>query len=163
MSTLRVNNVTDLGDDAIVTDGVIPTYPGQILQVIESVANQGIVSTSSTSYVTTGHSLTITPASSNNKILISWGGYLDAFQESIELTIFRNGSNIVAGIGEEFLGNLNDVSGRQLGTSTFARLDSPATTSPVTYTVYFRAEAAAQVNIRSDIIPASLIAMEVAG
>ena len=74
MSTLRVDNVTDLGDDPVVTAGVVAggALPaGSILQVV-SVTKTDSFTTSSSSFVDiTGLSATITPSSASSKILVS--------------------------------------------------------------------------------------------
>ena len=73
MSTLKVNNITDLGDDAVVTSGVLDTLAvpaGGILQAV-SVNKTETFSSSSTSLTdVTGLTASITPSSASNKILV---------------------------------------------------------------------------------------------
>lgn len=116
---------------------------GSVVQVVSSLLTQqtGTVSTNSISFVTTGHTLNITPTSSTNKILLmqmascynSFSGWGSA------LSIFRNGSNILTGTSQQamFLSRNDNNSNGNIFTSNITWLDSPATTSSVTYTVFF--------------------------
>ena len=64
MSTLRVNNVTDIA-------GSNPPYiPGTIVQVVTSVFTGAEVGNSSTTYVDTGLTATITPKFAGSKIVV---------------------------------------------------------------------------------------------
>lgn len=68
MSTLKVNNVTDLGDDAVITDGAL-VGAGKILQVVQNITTTDTIINSAT-YADTTLSATITPTSATSKILI---------------------------------------------------------------------------------------------
>jgi hypothetical protein len=109
---------------------------GAVLQVVQATLS-GSVSTSSASFVTTGLTASITPASATNKILVTVSaGDLDsqAAGRQILATIYRNSTN---------LGNTNgfmdvyDTAGRIIVPVSIQYLDSPATTSSTTYTLYF--------------------------
>ena len=106
---------------------------GKVLQVLgSSLASQ--VTTASTSFVTTGVSVDITPSSSSNKVALLFG--LPTY----------------AAVGSHFIGTLyrdstnlgNSSWGMGFGSNSIAVnvngafLDSPNTTSQVTYAIYCR-------------------------
>ena len=73
MSTLKVSNITDLGNDAVVTSGVLDTLAvpaGGILQVLSATKTTAFTQASSTQTVITDLTLSITPSSASSKILI---------------------------------------------------------------------------------------------
>ena len=109
---------------------------GQVIQVV-SATDSTSRSTSSTSFVTGSNTLSvsITPSSASNKILILTHvvGRGDPSVGNIFLTIFRDATNLGngnSGFATDYNGHITFMSG--------AYLDSPATTSATTYQVYFR-------------------------
>jgi hypothetical protein len=109
--------------------------PGTVLQVISTQVVARSFSTSSTSYVDiTGLSATITPTSATSKIMItgivSCG--LSVSGEILNLAISRNGT--VVGSGNE--GNIvsTNASADRAYAFPIQYLDSPASTSALTYT-----------------------------
>jgi hypothetical protein len=88
-------------------------------------------STSSTSYVTTGISLTITPKATSSKVLLQWqtSGFGNFY-----LTIYRNGSN-VASANDHVTYSNSSTPWHETG---FNFVDSPSTTSAITYTIYMK-------------------------
>jgi hypothetical protein len=106
---------------------------GTVLQVVSSTANS-TVSTTSTSYVTTNLSATITPTSATSKIFAIWTNTVATGGAStgIYVTLYRGATDLGA---TDFTGIV--TSGNNYGLS-FSYLDSPATTSSTTYTVYFK-------------------------
>jgi hypothetical protein len=129
MSQLRVNRITDIS-------GTGSTYaPGHVVQVAyaESITTTTV---SSTSFVQVGGSAlsaTITPRFANSRILITLniGLYTSSLVTGF-LSIFRNNTTNIATSGYYAYqaGEFN------YGTMQF--LDSPNTTSPVTYSAYMR-------------------------
>ena len=118
---------------------------GTVLQTVSLAANQGgsASSTSSTTFSTTGFSLSITPTSSTSKILVIASG---AITQTLTggtgclATIYRGSTNLASGATNGFAYYENSSgSGFQWVTGTMQVLDSPATTSSTTYTIYFRA------------------------
>jgi len=107
-----------------------------VIQVVQSTST-GQASTTSTSFVTTGLSVTITPQSTTSKILVTFSGV--PFTSSTNYgyyTIYRNSTNLAGGSTTAF----SECSTSQVGTNaSFTFLDSPSTTSATTYTVYFKA------------------------
>ena len=109
---------------------------GSVLQVVNATTSSGFVGTSSTSYVTSGFSASITPKFSTSKILIfaNFVGYTTA--SLLRVTIYRGGSNIGSTAGIiQFGGPYSTWS-----PMSFSLQDSPATTSSTTYTIYFRVD-----------------------
>jgi hypothetical protein len=104
---------------------------GQVLQVVQGSTNSGLVSTTSTSYVTTNLSASITPKFSTSKILILVTGphYVTATNTAY-LAIYRGASSIAQITQLSLTGGWCPSAGNYL--------DSPATTSATTYTVYFK-------------------------
>jgi hypothetical protein len=105
----------------------LPT--GSILQVVQSGANTQS-STTSSSYVTTGFSVSITPKFSTSKVLVSFTSpVLQTNSAEMQYSLYRGGTQVT---GEY------KVSTVSWSTATIEFLDSPATTSATTYTLYFK-------------------------
>jgi hypothetical protein len=119
----------------------IPPTSGRIIQAI---TNQytSTVSTTSSSFVSTGHQATITPTSVSSKILVLQSGTLAQTQDNAPvansmISIFRNGTNLAGGTG--IMGNVNvGYYGSIYASSSISLLDAPASTSALTYAVYYR-------------------------
>jgi len=113
------------------------TGTGKVVQVVQATYNDAgtYSSTTSNSFVTTGFSASITPLFSTSKILIIV--QLAVYQSSSAgfITIYRSGSNI--GPANGFI----ECNAANWSTSNICYLDSPATTSSTTYTLYQRAAA----------------------
>ena len=112
---------------------------GKVLQVIE--ASDGTArTTTSTSYVTSSNTLsvTITPSSASNKVLIfanitySYNG-----TGRVDYTVFRGATNLAP--VNSF--TANHSGGIEMPVS-FMYLDSPSSTSALTYQVYFKVSSA---------------------
>jgi hypothetical protein len=117
---------------------------GAVLQVVNATYDT-VTSTSSTSFVTTGLSASITPSSASNKVLVTFSTPLSSpsTNNATFATVFRgttSGTNIGAttnGFGQaQSPGGANT---RSVASAMY--LDSPATTSSQTYTVAFRVDA----------------------
>jgi hypothetical protein len=119
---------------------------GKVLQVVfATTTNTGLLTTS-TSYVDSGLSASITPSSTSNKILITF-----CHNVILDATItddFRGDVRIVRGsteIAEFEDAKLNRATGgsasyvRSAVQSSFQHLDTPSTTSATTYKTQFRA------------------------
>jgi hypothetical protein len=106
------------------------------------------VSTSATSFVTTGHTATITPTSTSSKILVLQSGTMAQPSDSSAsansmLTIFRDSTNLAGSGG--IMGNVNvGYYGSIYGSIAVSLLDAPATTSAITYGVYYRNSSSGQ-------------------
>ena len=148
MSTLFVNNLNTAsgstitvptGKQLIGTDSSSIVAPGMIIQMVSASFNTQAYTTS-TSFVTSGHTVTITPKFSNSKILISHKGTV--YNEGQNLhqyrTVYRGGSALSGNEGFTLHSAGEGTNGRW-SSMGFDYLDSPATTSSTTYTMYYRA------------------------
>jgi hypothetical protein len=113
---------------------------GAVVQVKSGTYNTG-TTIASTSYTDTGLSLSITPTSASNKILVivsqSFGLNRSQVDQGYDLSILRGVTNIFDQSGSDSTGYIysaNSTSGVGLtDISSLVYLDSPATTSATTY------------------------------
>jgi hypothetical protein len=111
------------------TQGSVTMPTGSVLQVVYGSTTTEVNTTSST-YVDTGITATITPSSTSNKILVTWS-----------LQIFNSGSAghhrtmLVKDSTQlrEFGFNMYAASSTLMAVSSQQHLDSPSTTSATTY------------------------------
>jgi len=139
---------------------------GHILQVVESRMDASTVTTTSNSFVATGHSVTITPSSTSSKILLQiqgGGSYLPQGNTMAQVTIYRGSTNIGnSSFGLESHYTVG-TTGFTVAPHAMGVLDSPSTTSAITYQAYMKTDGGTfqyQANDRGNI---SFIAMEVQG
>lgn len=120
----------------------LPT--GSVLQVVQATYGTQ-TSTSSTSYVDTGITATITPKFATSKILVSFSAYTQVGGDSdngMGLQLVRNSTSVWSTVGSNVVyfytnnGGIN-YSATHAGTEY---LDSPATTSATTYKVQMRSD-----------------------
>ena len=130
---------------------------GSVLQVVSTNSTVGL-GTSSTSYVTTGLSASITPKFSSSKILILITGqtYSSASVNSTYLGIYRNSTLIFENAGSY------SGAGGVSGFSSINCLDSPATTSSTTYTLYTKNAGGAVSYFNSGALSVNITLMEIA-
>ena len=117
---------------------------GKILQVV-SATDGSTRSTTSTTFVTGSTTLTldITPAATSSKVLIMVAGVGQMGTRSGHAsyyTIFKGGSNIVGNEGMAVIGVGEDGSGYIFSSIDIKYIDSPSTTSQITYDVRMRSE-----------------------
>ena len=144
----------------------LPT--GSVLQVVQSNSTTIYSTTSATYQAATNHTVTITPTSASSKILILHQGMVNSLVNQVWCwaTIYRNAAtNLYAGgAGDGAAGGMY-VSGSPdyHSAMTFSVIDSPATTSAVTYTVYFRnSSPGSTIRYNADGWKLYMIAMEIA-
>jgi hypothetical protein len=106
-----------------------------VLQVVNATYTTN-VTTSSTSMIATGLTANITPLSSSNKILVLCsmaGAGGTASNNNPHFEIYRNGSSV---------SYFDDILGYGISspnvTTSITWLDSPASTSALTYTIYWK-------------------------
>lgn len=140
---------------------------GNVLQVVQGTLGTQ-ASTSSSTFADTGLTATITPTSASSKILVSVhhaGCYKTTGNTALQIKLLRNGSDI---FWLERLGGDTQSTGTSgFGTVSTMYLDSPATTSALTYkTQYASSQNTALVAINTltaSIAPTSTITlMEIA-
>jgi hypothetical protein len=143
------------------------TYPnstvqasaGVVLQVVQGSITTS-TSTTSASSVTTGLAASITPKFATSKILIiaNMGAcYTSAAGAQGTFSLFRGGT-AVGGTTGQFYGNNSSIETNQ----NITYLDSPATTSSTTYTVYFLVSGGT-VYISLNNATSTITLMEIAG
>jgi hypothetical protein len=135
----------------------------RVLQVVQGTSATE-TTTTSTSYVTTTLSASITPSSTSSKILImqTGMGFVTPATKGGNFTIFRGtvaGTNLAAS-GTGF--NIIYSSSTDLMTPVAMQyLDSPATTSATTYTIGMRVDSGGTLQVQRSSATAVLILMEV--
>jgi hypothetical protein len=112
---------------------------GKVLQVVEGILT-GNASTTSTSYVDSGLTVTITPSSATSKVLVfatcsNVGKTAANTYGSFQLV---RGSTKIS--YQDYVANTGTAVALQVGTLALVKLDSPATTSATTYKIQFKNE-----------------------
>ena len=150
MSELSVGSLSGLAANGYVIDvaaGSSLTQPGMILQVVSTTKTDSFSAGTSTFAEVTGLSASITPSSVSNKIYIVVTGTAGHTSTSRPgyTTIAKDGSPIY--IGDQYstftnwvrAGSAMSVSSDNFGDQiAMSYLDSPATTSSITYSVQAR-------------------------
>jgi hypothetical protein len=168
----------DIASGAITAAKLASGVGGKVLQVVSSFKSD-TASTSSTSFASLGLSVSITPSSASNKILILTDAKIGHSTGQVRyVALFKDGSIISTGdtAGTRIKAGitLTDGDGSQkIEPYVVTFLDSPATTSSITYAIYGRVYISGTVYInRSDNdgdagndarAGSSIIAMEIAG
>jgi hypothetical protein len=148
-----------------ISSGTMPyaRFPtGVVLQVV-STTNTSAFSTSSSTFVTTGMSASITPRFSASKILISFSTFniLQGGNMVAAITVYRGGTSLNS-VG--FSSTFGPTAVTTSSTGSGVYLDSPATTNSTTYTLYFsnpNNNGTVQLNSASGLV--SIVLMEIAG
>ena len=113
---------------------------GTVVQVVNATSTSTF-STTSTSFVTTGFSASITPTSSSSKILalLSANGFHGSSSAQVWVTLYRGATELSGATNG--LNGISNGAGGIIGVLNFSYLDSPATTASTTYTIYIRTSA----------------------
>ena len=140
MSQLKVNSIVPVG-------GLPSGSNGGIIQVVQSVKTD-TASSSSSSFVDFGPTVTITPSSSSNKVLVRFTlvGSSGNANYAYYFRLARGGSAISGSVGDSSgsrtpAGTVIDSYGHgslSYIQTSFEFLDSPATTSATTYSIQFK-------------------------
>jgi hypothetical protein len=144
MSTLKVNNLEDLGADPVAVNGVLvkSAFPaGTILQVVSTTKTNRFTMSGGTFVSVTGLTATITPSSATSKILVTVHlGQVDCSASAVLLFRLLRGATAI-GLGDAE-GSRNRVTMSRIPqtsprTETMSMVfsDSPATTTSLTYGV----------------------------
>ena len=139
-SLQMVGSNVSLAGTNVITNGKVVTAGlpiGSVLQVVQATSITQF-STTSTSFVTTGFSASITPTSSASKILVFASAAVLGNQTSCQpvYTIYRGATNI--GDSTRGFGQAYSAAGAIDAQGAIYYLDSPATTSSTTYTIYLK-------------------------
>jgi len=120
---------------------------GKILQVVESKFTTN-TTTSSTSYVATGHIGTITPSATGSKILVQLSignANVDDSNRNLWISLYRDiagagYSEIIGGSDPWFRVRAEASTNNATGGGTNSFIDSPSTTSACNYQIYFKTD-----------------------
>jgi len=158
--------ITRLGGANAIT-GTIPTSvapgKGRILQVVSNTSST-TKTTTSTSFVATGFSVTITPSSSSSKILLTGQFPMYAIGNVHAMgTIYRGGFSSGTDInpGSFSMWQMHSSSGNNIATCALNFLDTPSTTSATTYEVAIRRSGGSTIQLAVNSDPYTLTAMEI--
>ena len=113
---------------------------GRVLQVVNASSNG--TSTTSTSFVDTGLTATITPSNASNKVFVMVNGVSRASAARVGFAIVRGSTQLVG------LGEVNGTNAQAAYSLTY--LESPATTSATTYKLQISSNSAGQSVNNSD-------------
>ena len=133
----------------------LPT--GSVLQVV-SLTGAANTTTSSSTYIDTNITLSITPTSSTSKILCFYSIIADQTGASIKdapMQLLRNSTVLI--LGDPYFNVLTEVQ----STSSNSYLDSPATTSATTYKIQVKCNNSSSVLVYGSTY-SSLTLMEIA-
>ena len=158
MSELRTNRI-------VPRDGLPSGSSGGVIQVRYGFTTS-IVNSSTSSYVDSGITATITPTRSDSKVLVMTtisgvqkrtnDTYLKArlLRDSTEVALLDDGAGYTGSSGVYMI----------VGTVTTNCIDSPATTSSVTYKVQFMSAGGnALVRVQTNSSLSTIVLMEIAG
>ena len=164
MSQLRTNSIVPVGGIPAGADG------GGIIQVVQYTTT-ATFATTSTTYVDTGLTASITPRSTSNKILILVSAEINFYRSGSGgvgsgLKIERSGTAIVTTPNDYGLfieaaasGASNVASAQRISLNYLA---SPSSTSSLTYTLYGKNYSGGTSTFQSGANPSYMILMEVA-
>jgi len=138
---------------------------GSVLQVV-SATDATQRSTTSTSFVTASNtmSVSITPSSASNKILIIGHTTMtnNTANKFAYLTVFRDSTNLISA-GTAALVNFYSVSSLDYNSNGFSFLDSPSTTSATTYQVYLKVDTGSTGYLNASSSTGAITVLEIKG
>jgi len=164
MSKIYVDEILPK-DNAKITAADLQLPAGSVIQVItynETDTDSWGISTTSTSFVSTGKSVTITPRSTSSKIVLmaNFNANGNASGDGLVFKFYRNSSAIGSNHGQIWYTNgATNFHGAQ----NLLYTDEPSSTSATTYTLYYKSNSGGQCRIAQDWQSINLVAMEIAG
>ena len=157
MSTLKVDTI-----QGKTTSGTIAMPAGHVIQIVKStVGTSG--STTSTSFVATDIAVNITPKFNNSLIRIDvqgvwWLHLSPSSEEYFKTTVYRDSTNI--GNGTAGMNTVYATGTRMQGNPTVGVVDSPSSTSQITYTLKIKG-AGGSTTFNANTCQATIILMEI--
>ena len=146
MSTLRVDNL----------QGQTTGTNRYVVQVVSVDYGTEVTETGST-FVDTGLTASITPSSASNKVLVLVSQSAKALDGAGRMNLLRGSTSLE----EQYFGE--SEGGDWYGKINVVKLDSPATTSSVTYKTQMRTNGGATVGVNSPLLNAcTMTLMEIA-
>jgi hypothetical protein len=144
---------------ATLTNSGTATGFGKVLQVVQGTRTTN-TQTTSTSFVTTNLEVSITPSSASNKVLVFTQGDIEVNNARAFFDIFRD-STAVSGVANG-LATAQYVSFN--GAVAPFYLDSPNTTSAITYSLRFKhSTGSGTATFNGNPCVATIVAIEIAG
>lgn len=138
-SILKLDTIQTQSGTGVITSPNKIVYPGALLQVVQAIDSTSTqITTSSSTPVSSGLVLNITPTQTTSKIHLtftSFGMYQPSGQRLVGY-IYRNGVNVSP--NNRGLFEVESPAGALVVPLIGQLLDSPNTTSTITYTVYFK-------------------------
>ena len=152
------------GNIANASLGAVTALPagvgGKIVQMVSATTSSS-TTVSSGSFTSTSLTANITPSSASNKIIIwSLGGEADtgSANYSMQPSIFRDSTNI--GNGTAGMNTVYATGTRMQGNPTVGVVDSPSSTSQITYTLKIKG-AGGSTTFNANTCQATIILMEI--
>lgn len=140
----------DIADAAVTAAKLAAGAGGKILQVVQTAytAADSTTATAPSSFTSTGCTASITPSSSSNKVLVmlSMRTYKNPGSGEVAARIMRGSSAAFSGISSDYYSTSSAVGGN----INIQWLDTPSTTSSITYTAQFARYHVATAQINKD-------------
>ena len=134
MSTIKVDTIQTRAGAVPKASDLGLNVTGNVLQVVQAETTTE-VGTTGTSYIDTGITASITPSSTNSKILITYSlqQFFAAATGFGSIKLVRDTTDIKEHGYQGYAG-----SSTVMGQATYQQLDTPSTTSSITYKVQFK-------------------------
>ena len=143
--------------------GTLGSGMGKVLQVVQETFTSTF-NTTSTSYVATGISASITPFSTSSKILILCNYVADNLTADDQYgTIFRGATNLGGSTQDGLQRSNATTSGRLILNQSISYLDSPSSVSSLTYELYAKLGGSGNVQILGNATTCTIQLLEIAG
>jgi len=166
MSSLNVNTIAEYTsgngvtiDSVLLKDGKLASGTGNVLQVVTGTLDSA-ANTTSSSYVDTGLTASITCSSTSSKVLVLVAQQTAATATSIPalyLKLLRDSTSL----GEA---TMVQNGGSSLYTTTsFVKLDSPSSTSALTYKTQFKEGSDGTAYVATDNFQDNIVLIEIGG
>jgi hypothetical protein len=158
---MAISTISNSGISASAAISTSKLGTGAVLQVVQGTTSS-TYATTSTSAITTNLTASITPSSASSKILIisTFSLYCGNPSKAVAF-LYRNSTNLSAAAGGAYL--YSSISTGAQITTGINLLDSPATTSATTYTIYLASSNGTSVSFNADSQNQQIILMEIAG
>tara|TARA_R110000868_G_scaffold408712_1_gene692258 strand:- start:25 stop:525 length:501 start_codon:yes stop_codon:yes gene_type:complete len=164
-SIIKVDQIQTLAGTAPTAADLGINVTGSVLQVVQT-ATTATATTTSGTFSATGLSATITPSLTSSKVLVMVSGGMEgaaggSSYQVVQFKVYRNGTSIE---GSTF-GKRIYLSPNLYTILDFKQLDSPSSTSALTYALYFARQAGDGTSSwnRDGGATVTLILMEIAG
>jgi len=140
------------------TGASMPT--GSVLQVLET-SSATDLTTTSTTLVDSGHSIAITPSSTSSKVFVqmTFNCNVNANSTGLQYALYRGSTKI----GDTGIAYITTAGSNTHFPTSLQHLDSPSSTSEVTYKLYISSNSGGSVRLASDWGHVRIAAMEIAG